>query len=145
MIEMKNLKIIILATTIAVLAVATVGVALAKSNGGSPYYGMMGYSTTDSDDDWWTEMEERMEDHWNEVNEATEGDWWDQMIIEHMDDHLDEVPEEIQDQEWLNDMRTYVEDHVDEVQSQDWFDEMTQFLGEQQSEYDYGYGYHGCH
>jgi hypothetical protein len=129
MIKMKNLKIIILATTIAIIAVATVGVTLAHSYNDSPYYGMTGYTTTDLDDDWWTEMEEHMEDNFNEVDQTTDGYWWDQMK-EHMEEHLDEGPQEIQDQEWFNDMRTYMEQHINEVQTQDWFNEMTQFMEE---------------
>ena len=133
---MKNLKIIILATTIAIVAAATVGVALAFSYVDSPYYGdQIRYSTSISDQEWWDEMVEHMEDRFNEVTETTDGDWWDEMI-EHMDEHLDQVPQEIQDQEWFNDMRTYMEEHLDEVQSQDWFDEMTQFMEE-----NFGNGY----
>jgi hypothetical protein len=142
---MKNLKIVILATAIAVIAVATVGVTLAQNYRDSSYYGMMGYSTTsDPDDDWWTEMQEHMEDHWNEVDRTTDGDWWDEMV-EHMDEHLDEVPQEIQNEEWFTDMRTYMETHIDEVQTQDWFDEMTQFMEEQDFDNGYRYGYgNGC-
>lgn len=136
-VKMKNLKIIILATTIAIVATATIGVALAYSYVNSPNYGgMTGYSTPVSDEDWWNEMIEHMEDHFNEVEQTTNGSWWDGMI-EHMDEHLDEVPPEIQDQEWFNDMRTYIEGHIDEVQSQDWFEEMTQFMEEQ----NFGNGY----
>ena len=132
---MKNLKIIISATTIAILAVATVGVVLAYNHSGSPYYSPTNeYSAPVSDEDWWNEMQEHMEDHWNEVND---GDWWDEMI-EHMDEHLDEVPQEIQEEKWFNDIRTFMEQHVNEVQSQDWFDEITQFM-EEQSSYRYNY------
>ncbi|MEJ2271791.1 MAG: hypothetical protein P8X91_04790 [Candidatus Bathyarchaeota archaeon] len=139
---MKTLNIITLATAIAIIAVATVGVTLAQNYHDSPYYGMMGYSSTSTpDNDWWIEMQEHMEDHWNEVDQTTDGDWWDEMV-EYMDDHLDDVPQEIQDEEWFTDMRTYMETHIDEVQSQDWFDEMTQFMEEQ----DFGgYGFRGCH
>lgn len=153
---MKTLNIVILATVIAVIGVATVGVTLAQSYRDSPYYGgMMGYSSTtdsndeysttsDTADDWWTEMQEHMEDHFNEVDQTTDGDWWDEMV-EHMDDHLDEVPQEIQDQEWFTDMKAYMETHIDEVQSQDWFDEMTQFMEEQNFDNGYRYGYgNGC-
>ena len=50
--EMKNLKIILIATTIAVLGVTTIGLALASSYNNSPNYGgMMGYSTPNTDDD----------------------------------------------------------------------------------------------
>jgi hypothetical protein len=129
--EMKNLKIIIIATTIAILAVATIGVAFAYNFAGSSYYsGMMGYSSPNSgsntppntNDDWWTSMRRYMDDHWNEV----------------------------QNEEWFNDMRAYTDEHFDDVERQDWFDEMSQFMEDQR--YDryrfdsgYGYGYHNCH
>ena len=123
-VEMKNLKITIIAATIAVLVVATIGVALAHNSSNYPYYGgMMGYSSPNEDVDWWTEMKEHMGDHWDEV----------------------------QDEEWFNDMRTYINEHLDDVENQDWFDEMTQFMEDQRYEYryiydsDYGYGHHGCH
>ena len=118
---MKNLKIIIIATTIAILTVATIGVALAHNYGGSSYYGgMMGYSTPYEDEDWWIEMREHMDEHWDEI----------------------------QDEEWYNDMRTYMDEHIEDVENQDWFDEMTQFMEDQRYEYryhfdsGYGYGYH---
>jgi hypothetical protein len=137
---MKNLKIIILATTIAILAVATVGVVLAYSFADSPYYTRQTqYSTSLSDEEWWDEMVEHMEEHWNQVDQTIDGDWWDQMI-ENMDNHLDNVPQEIQDEEWFNDMRAYIQNHVDEVQTQDWFDAMTEFMEENFGNgYRYGY------
>ena len=123
-VEMKSLKLILIATTIAILTVATIGVALAYNYGGSSYYGgMMGYSTPYEDEDWWIEMREHMDDHWNEI----------------------------QDEEWYNDMRAYMNEHIEDVENQDWFDEMTQFMEDQRYEsryrFDsgYGYGYHGCH
>ena len=122
--EMKNLKIIIIATTIAVLAVATIGATFAQNFSNSPYYGgMMGTSTPYADNDRWTEMQTHMEEQWNEV----------------------------QDEEWFDDMRAYMGQHLDDVESQDWFDEMTQFMEDQRDEYrynrgyGYGYGNHGCH
>jgi hypothetical protein len=134
-IEMKNLKIIILATTIAILAVATVGVVLAHRFA-SPYYTRQTqYSTPISNEEWWDEMIEHMEERWNQVDQTTDGDWWDEMI-EHMEDRWDNVPQQVQDEEWFNDMRAYIQDHVDEVQTQDWFDEMTEFMEE-----NFGNGY----
>jgi len=120
--EMNNLKIIIIATTIAVLAVATIGAAFAHTYSNSPYYGgMMETSTPYVDENWWTGMQEQMEDHWDEV----------------------------QDEEWFDDVRAYMDQHLDDVESQDWFDEMTQFMDDQRDEYhygsSYGYGYRGCH
>ncbi len=135
---MKNVKTIIIATTIAILAVATIGVALASTINNSPYYGgMMGYSSTPENEDWWNEMREHMEDHWNEIDDS---DWWDEMI-EHMEEHWDQVPDQVQDKEWFNDMRAYMDEHLDEVQSQDWFDEMFEFTQNQKYEYRYRYDY----
>ena len=119
---MKSLKLILIVTTIAVLAVATIGVAVAHNYGTTPYYGgMMGYQTPYEDGDWWTEMREHMDDHWDEV----------------------------QNEEWFNDMRAYMDEHVEDLETQDWFDEMTQFMEDQREDYQYdrgyGYGYHGCH
>jgi len=114
---MKNLKIIIIATTIAVLAVATIGVALAQNYGNTEFYGgMMGYSTPNTDDDWWTVMQEHMDDQWGDV----------------------------QDEEWNNDMRAYMDEHLDEIESKPWFDEMTAYMEEQNFGRNYRYGY-GCH
>ncbi|MEJ2271514.1 MAG: hypothetical protein P8X91_03310 [Candidatus Bathyarchaeota archaeon] len=139
---MKNLKIIILATTIAIVAVVTVGVVLAFSFiDSSNYAEQIRYSAPISDDEWWDEMIEHMEDHWNEVDQTTDGDWWDEMI-ERMDEHLDDVPQEIQDEEWFNDMRAYIEEHIGEVQTQHWFDEMTEFMEDQRYEYGYRYNYY---
>jgi hypothetical protein len=133
---MKNLKIIIITTTIAVLAVATIGIALAQNYGNSAFYGgIMGYSTPNTDDYWWTEMQERMEDHWNEIGD---GEWWTEMR-ELMDDHWDDI----QDEEWYNDMKAYMDEHLDEVENQPWFDEMTAYMGEQNFGRNYRYGY-GC-
>jgi len=121
---MKNVKLIIIATTIAILTVGTIGVALAYNHERSSNYGgIMGYSTPNEDEDWWVEMREYMDDHWNEV----------------------------QDEEWFNDMREYMDEHVDDVENQDWFDKMTKFMENQRYEYyynynnGYGYGYRGCH
>ena len=140
---MKNLKIIIIATTIAILTVATVGIALAFSNGDSPYYGMNQYSSTVEDDDWWTEMREHMEERWNEIDQTdpiNDEDWWDEMI-DHMKEHWDEVRQGVQDEEWFKDMRAYMEQHTDEVQNQDWFEEMLEFMQEHREEYSYRYNY----
>jgi len=134
---MKNLKIILIATTIAVLGVATIGLALASSYNNSPYYGgMMGYSTPNTADDWWIEMREHMEDHWNEIGDE---DWWTNMR-EYMDDHWNEV----QDQAWFNEMQTYMNEHLNEVENQPWFDEMTAYMEQQNFGSNYRYGY-GCH
>ena len=138
---MKNLKIIIISTTIAILAVATVGGVLAHTFANTPYYTRQTqYSTPISDEQWWNEMREHMEEQWSQVDQTTDGYWWNEML-EHMDEHLDSVPQDIQDQEWFNDMRAYMEQHVDEVQTQDWFDEMTQFMQEHRYEYGYRYSY----
>jgi len=134
---MKNLKIIIIATTIAVLAVATIGVALAQNYRNTAYFGgMMGYSSSNSDDEWWTEMREHMDDQWNEIGD---GDWWNEMR-EHMDDHWDAI----QDEQWYTDMRAYMDEHLDDVENQPWFDEMTEYMEEQNFGSNYRYGY-GCH
>lgn len=93
---MKNLKLILIATIVAVLAVATIGVAFADNYRDSSYYGMMGYDTDYEAEDWWNEMRERMEDHWDEV----------------------------QDEDWFEDMRAYMDDHLDDIENQNWFDEM---------------------
>lgn len=118
---MKNLKLILVATTVAVLAIATIGVAFANTYGDSSSYGMMGYETDYEDDDWWNEMRDHMEDHWSEV----------------------------QDEEWFDDRQTYLDEHLEDVENQDWFDEMTQFMEDHADEYGYhhgnNYGYRGCH
>ena len=133
---MKNLKILIITTTIAILAVATIGVALAHNYGNTTVYGgMMGYSTTNIDNDWWTEMSEHMEDHWNEIGNE---DWWTEMR-EHMDDRWDDVQEE----GWYNDMRAYMDEHFEDVKNQEWFDEMTAYMEERNFGSNYRYGY-GC-
>lgn len=114
---MKNLKIMLIATTIAVLGVATIGLALASSYNNSPYYGgMMGYSTPNTDDDWWIEMREYMDDHWDEV----------------------------QDQAGFTEMQTYMNEHLDDIENQNWFDEMTSHMEGQNFDSNYRYGY-GCH
>ena len=134
---MKNLKIILIATTIAVLGVTTIGLALASSYNNSPYYGdLMGYSTPNTDDDWWTEMQEHMQDHWNETGD--EG-WWTNMR-EYMDDHWNEV----RDQAWFTEMQTYMNEHLGDIENQDWFNEMTAYMEGQNFDSNYRYGY-GCH
>ena len=110
---MKNLKIIIIATTIAVLAVATIGVALAQNFGNPAYFGgMMGYSTSNSDDEWWTEMREHMEARWTGI----------------------------EDEEWFDDMTAYMEEHWTEVENQPWFDSMVEYMEENGH---YGFGHNG--
>jgi hypothetical protein len=136
--EMKNLKIIGITATIAILAIVTTGVVLAHNFTTNQYYSRTGYSAPLEDVDRWDEMVEHMEERWNEVNED---DWWNEMI-EHMDDHWDEAPQEIQDEEWFNDMRAYMQEHLDDVQSQEWFDEMIEFMEDQRSEYRYQYEYY---
>ena len=134
---MKNLKIMLIATTIAVLGVATIGLALASSYNNSPYYGgMMGYSNPNTDDDWWIEMREHMEDHWNEIGDE---DGWTNMR-EYMDDHWDEV----RAQAWFTEMQTYMNEHLDDIENQNWFDEMTSYMEGQNFDSNYRYGY-GCH
>jgi len=134
---MNNLKIILIATTITVLVVSTLGLALAATYKNSTYYGgMMGYSTLKTDDDWWTEMQEHMEDHWNQIGDE---DWWTEMR-EHMDDHWNKV----QDEECFSEMQTYMNEHFDEVENQPWFDEMTAFMGQQNFANNYRFGF-GCH
>jgi len=96
---MKILNVVIIVTTIAILAVATVGVALADNGGIIGFGGMMGLGSS-TDDYWWNEMQE------------------------HMDDHMDEV----QDEEWNSDIRAYINEHLDDVENQDWFSEMTQYM-----------------
>ena len=118
---MKSLKLTLIVTTIVVLAVATIGVAVAHNYGTTPYYGgMMGYQTPYESEDWWIEMQEHMDDHWNDV----------------------------QSEEWFDSMRTYMDTHREDVENQDWFDEMTEFMEAQRNEYQYergyGFGYRGC-
>ena len=119
---MKNLKIMIIATTIAVLAVATIGVALAYNYNNSPNYGgMMGSSSPNEDEDWWTEMRD------------------------HMDDHMDEV----QDEEWFDEMTEHMEDHMDDIEDEDWFDEMDEHMDDMMDSHDHDddsqNSRHGCH
>ena len=81
---MQNWKIVIVTTTIAILAVATISLSFAHNLGGSSYYGgMMGYSDYDGEtEDWWTEMREHMNDHWDEVQDE---EWFDEMT-QYMED-----------------------------------------------------------
>lgn len=120
---MKNLKIILITTTIAILAIAAIGVAFAHNYGRS-YDSTTRYSTDYEREDWWNEMRDRMEDHWDEV----------------------------QDEEWYDDMRAYMGDHLDNVEEQDWFDDMVEFMQDHDEygycyddNYSYSYRYRGCH
>ena len=114
---MKNLKIVLIATIIAVLGVTTIGLALASSyNNSADYGGMMGYSSPNTDNDWRNEMIEHMEDHWDEV----------------------------QDEEWFDEMQTYMNEHLGDIENQEWFNEMTAYVEGQNFDSNYRYGY-GCH
>jgi len=107
-------KIVFLIAIVAILAVATISVALADNGDTMRFGGMMGYSGNDSDEDWWTDMRE------------------------HMDDHMDEV----QDESWFDEMSTYMDEHMDNVENQDWFDEMTQYMEEENNNGDWHGGCH---
>jgi len=111
---MKNLKIIIIASTIAILAIATLGVALAHNYATNPYYGgMTGHSIPYEDKEWWKEMEEHMRYRWGNVV----------------------------DEELFNEMKTYMEEHFEEVKNQELYEEMTQFMEDRWESQEYGYRY----
>ena len=112
---MKNLKLIVIASTIAVLAITTLGVALAHNYVTNPYYGgMMGDSIPFDDEEWWIEMEERMGYRWSDVV----------------------------DEEWFDEMRSYMEEHFEEIKTQEWYDEMAQFMEDrlESQGYEYRFG-----
>ena len=112
---MKTLKTIIITTTIVILGIATLGVALGHY-ATNPYFGgMMGYSTSIENEDWWFEMEEHMRYRWGDVV----------------------------DEEWFDEMRAYMKEHFEEVRSEEWYYEMRQYMEErwESREYDYEYRY----
>ena len=111
---MKTYKVIVVATTVAILAVATLGVVLGHTYSRTPYFsGITGYSPPYQDEDWWTEMEEHMRYRWGDAF----------------------------DEEWLDEMRGYMEERFEEVQEQEWFEEMKQFMEDRWESQEYGYGY----
>ena len=116
---MRTSKMLIIATIVAILGIATIGVALAHRYSTLPINGgMMGYSTPIEDDKWWTEMEEHMRYRFGDAV----------------------------DEEWFNEMRQYMEEHFEEVRNEEWYDEMRQFMEDrwESRDYEYRYGsYHG--
>ena len=109
---MKNLKLIVIASTIAVLAITTLSVALAHNYVTNPYYSvMMGDSIPFKDNKWWIEMEERIGHRWSDVV----------------------------DEEWFDEMRSYMEEHFEEVKTQEWYDEMAQFMEDRLESQGYEY------
>lgn len=115
---MKNLKSFLIVTTIAILSVATIGIALAHNFGGTPYYGgMMGYQTPYENEDWWTVMSEHMDDVEDEA-------WFNDMRA-----YMEEQVEDVERQDWFDEMAQFMDDQ----------------RGEYWRGSGYGYGYHRCH
>jgi hypothetical protein len=74
------------------------------------------------DEEWWQEMRQYMEDHWDE---------------------------EVDDQ-WWGKMREHMEDRWEDVRDEDWYQEMEQYMKERWDDQGYygryGYGgFGGCH
>jgi len=73
------------------------------------------------DEDWWQEMRQYMEDHWDEQV----------------------------DDEWFDQMREHMEDRWNGIEDEDWYQEMEQYMEERWENQDYGRygygGYGGCH
>jgi hypothetical protein len=79
------------------------------------------YSTTASryeDEDWWNEMRQYMEQHWDELDEATKQettdedfeDWWEEMK-EHMEERWADA-----DEDWWDEMREHMEERWEELE-----------------------------
>ena len=120
---MKNLKIIAIAATIGIVAWAIIGVVFAHNFAINPYYSSMKeYSTPYEDEDWWSEMRQYMEEHWDQVDDATQQEttdeefehWWDEMK-EHMEQGWSDDGEA-----WWNEMREHMEDRWEELEDGDY-------------------------
>ena len=138
---MKSLNIIIITTTIAILAVATIGLALADNDGLMGSGGMMGSSSHNEDEDWLTEMRDFMDDHMDEVQDE---EWYTDMRA-YMDEHLDDV----ENQDWFDEMTEHMDDHMDDIEDEDWFDEMDEHMDDMMANHDHDEesqnSSHGCH
>lgn len=120
---MKTKLIIAIGITLGIVVWASIGIVLAHNFATNPYYsGIRAYSTPSDDEDWWNEMRQYMEEHWDEVDVATQqettdeefDDWWDEMK-EHMEEGL------IDDNgDWWDDMREHMEDHWEELEDGDY-------------------------
>jgi hypothetical protein len=71
-------KKLALAPTLIMIAVAVpVTYAFAHRGLSSSYYGTTG-RRLEEDEDWWNEMRQYMEEHWNQLDEATEQETTDE-------------------------------------------------------------------
>jgi len=113
---------------------APVTYAFAHRGPSSSYYGVTGSGF--EDEEWWSEMKDYMEDHWEELEEAKE---------------QGELGEEFE--EWWDEMKERMEDRWADIDGEDWWDEMREHMEERWTELEddgyYRYGrssrYGGCH
>lgn len=118
---MKTKIIIAIGITIGIVTWASIGIVLAHNFTTNPYYGgVRGYSTHYEDEDWWNEMRQYMEEHWDEIDQAPEQDitdeefedWWNEMK-EHMDEQWAD-----DDEDWWDEMREHMEEHWEEIEDE---------------------------
>jgi hypothetical protein len=97
---MKTLKIALALAAIIGLTTFTVGITLANYTSTPNSYNNTAVPQTD--EDWWTQMQNYMQARWNSI----------------------------EDQEWFDDMNQYVQQHWNEVQNQAWFNPMLEYMQE---------------
>jgi len=105
-------KILALVLTLAVIAVAVpVTYAFVHRGYSSTYYGTT--KNRYDDEAWWNEMQQYMEEHWDEIDEAKEQtktdedfeEWWDEMK-----ERMEERWSDADDKGWWDEMKEHMEE-----------------------------------
>lgn len=88
-------------------------------------------SRFEEDEDWWNEMRQYVEEHWEELDEAKE---------------QEKTDEEFED--WWGEMKEHMEERWTDHNEKDWWDEMREYKEERWSEQEdggHGYGRQGSY
>lgn len=109
-------KQLVLVLGLVVLAVAVSASYVLAHPSSRPYYGVTEEIEQLQEEEWWQEMRQYMEQHWEDRQEG--------------------------DEEWWHEARQHMEQHWEDIESEGWFDEMRQYMEERWESQD-SYGRYG--
>ncbi|MCW4021883.1 MAG: hypothetical protein ACOWW1_04980 [archaeon] len=98
---MNGKKLVLVLGLVALVIAIPVSYVLAHPGG---YYGVAEQQYEDKE--WWQEMCQYMEDHWDE---EVDEQWWGEMR-----EHMEERWEDVQDEDWYHEMEQYMEERWDD-------------------------------
>jgi len=105
---MKN-KTLVLALTLAIIAVAApTTYVLARHGSSSSYYATTSDVSKFQDEEWWNDMRTYMEQHWQDHEDDG---WWDEMKA-----HMEQRWANVDSEDGWNEMRQYMEEHWTELE-----------------------------